>query len=559
VIKIQFEHWVPRVKRSGYKLISHPSVILVCFSNMRLYTFNNLKFGIRSATKARFVSNSASRNANNTVVATDALLSRVKDTTLLPLGKQDASPSSYYSVYNPATDEHLAQIIKCGGKETSYAIKAAADAFPSWSLKYSAKDRCKLLWNWYHLCKEARDDITTLMTLESGKPLAESRGEFDLGIESITWFAEEARRSGGDIFESPDPKKRYLTIKQPVGVVAAITPWNFPFSMITRKVAPAIAVGCTVVLKPAELTPLTAIALSVLAIKAGIPTGVFNIVSGDATEIGTELMASSLVRKFSFTGSTGVGKLLLKQSADTVKKASLELGGNAPFLVFKDANIKKAALDVATSSYRNAGQTCICTNRVLVDAAVADQFTEALLARVEKYKLGDGMETGTTMGPLISDIAVGRVEDKVREAVEDGAQCIIGGSRPSDLSSSIKDGYFYQPTILTNVHPKMNIAKEEIFGPVTPVMSFKDENEMIKAANDTQYGLAAYAYTNDLARAWRVAEALEYGQVGINEVNITNEIAPFGGVKESGLGREHSKYGLGEFQEIKSIVMGLNY
>lgn len=462
-----------------------------------------------------------------------------------------------YEVHNPATGQTLASIASCGANEANAAIAAASSAFPGWSSR-TAKERASILWNWYRECEAAKDDIATIMTMECGKPLAESKAEISGGIESISWFAEEAIRSTGDIFESPDPNKRFLTLKQPIGVVAAITPWNFPFSMITRKVAPALAAGCTVVLKPSELTPMTAFALAELANRAGLPPGVFNIVSGDAKSIGSELMRSEDIRKFGFTGSTAVGKKLLEQSAATVKKASLELGGNAPFIVFKDADIEKAARDVATSSYRNAGQTCICTNRCFVDASISKQFTEALVDRVQKYKVGNGLESGTTHGPLITQDALIRVSTKVKEAVERGAKVAIGGSRPNyEVGHPLQGGNFYNPTVLMDVDPSMSIFSQEIFGPVTPVVTFQSEREAIALANNTPYGLAAYFYTNDISRAWKMSEQLEYGMVGVNEINITSEIAPFGGVKQSGLGREQSKYGLAEFQNIKLVVMGV--
>lgn len=469
-----------------------------------------------------------------------------------------ASEDNRFDVYNPATGEVITQVADCGAIETKTAIAQASAVFQSWS-QHTAKERCTILWRWYHEVKAARDDITRLMTLECGKPLQESRAEFDSGIESISWFAEEARRVTGDVLETAFKDKRYMIIKQPVGVVGAITPWNFPFSMITRKISPALAAGCSVVLKPSELTPLTALALGELANRAGIPRGVINIVPGaNAKLIADELLRSEDVRKIAFTGSTGVGKHLYAQSASTVKRISLELGGNAPFIVFEDADIEKAARDVVASSHRNAGQTCICTNRVFVHASIYDQFNEALTAQASNLKLGSGLDPGTTQGPLITSTAVDRVEEKVKDAVERGARVAVGGNRGSfDPDNPLSNGYFFEPTVLLDATIDMKVYREEIFGPVTPVFKFTTEEEVVQLANDTPYGLAGYFYTKDLGRAWRMAEKLEYGMIGVNEVAITNEIAPFGGVKESGLGREQSKYGLSEFQNVKSVVMNV--
>lgn len=471
------------------------------------------------------------------------------------VGGEWISPSNTFDVINPATAKCIASVSDCGVEETEMAIKAAHEAFPTWAGR-PAKERASIMHAWAALVRDARDDITKLMTLECGKPLAESRSEFDSGIESIDWFAEECKRSTGDVLESPSRDKRFMVLRQPVGVAAAITPWNFPFSMITRKTSPAIAAGCPVVLKPSELTPLTALALAELARRAGVPRGVLNVLpTAHAAVLGDTVMASPLVRKISFTGSTAVGKKLAAAAAGTVKRVSLELGGNAPFIIFKDANVEKAAREVALSSYRNAGQTCICTNRVFVDDSIHDEFVTALVARVKALKVGDGLVPGTTHGPLISATAVDRVELKVEEAQTAGARVMVGGGRSID--GTVRDGYFYQPTVLTEVKEDMRIFSEEIFGPVTPVTRFTSEEEALRGANATPYGLAAYFFTNDLKRAWRAAEALQYGMVGVNTAAITSEVAPFGGIKESGMGREQSKYGLAEYQDLKTVCLAL--
>lgn len=470
------------------------------------------------------------------------------------IGGQWISAPDTFDVINPATAKTIVSVSDCGADETKSAIRAAQEAFPTWAGR-PAKERASIMRAWSGLVREARDDITKLMTLECGKPLAESRNEFDSGIESIDWFAEECKRSTGDVLEPPSRDKRFVVLRQPVGVAAAITPWNFPFSMITRKTSPAIAAGCPVVLKPSELTPLTALALAELARRAGFPKGVFNVVpTAHAATVGDTLIASPIVRKISFTGSTAVGKKLAAAAAGTVKRVSLELGGNAPFIIFKDADVEKAAREVVLSSYRNAGQTCICTNRVFVDDSIHDAFVTALVARVKALKVGDGLAPGTTHGPLISPTAVDRVETKVEEARSAGARVEIGGGRGPAGSG---DGYFFQPTVLTEVKEDMRIFSEEIFGPVTPVTRFSSEEEAVRGANATPYGLAAYFFTNDLSRAWKAAEALQYGMVGINTSAITSEVAPFGGVKESGLGREQSKYGLAEYQDLKTVCIAL--
>ncbi|PSC68568.1 succinate-semialdehyde dehydrogenase [Micractinium conductrix] len=491
------------------------------------------------------------------------VLAHLSDTGLLRtqcyVGGQwiDASDGATLEVLDPSTGRSIARVPRCGANETRAAIAGAVAQFEPWAAR-PAKERSALLRRWYDAVVGARDDITRLMTLESGKPLAESRGEFDNGVASIEWFAEEAKRTCGDVLESPDRHRRFMVLKQPVGVVGAITPWNFPFSMITRKVSPALAAGCTVVLKPSELTPLTALALAELAERAGLPGGVLSVLTGDAPAIGDAMLKSEEVRKIGFTGSTAVGKQLAAGAAGTVKRVSLELGGNAPFIVFEDADLEKAATAVVASSHRNSGQTCICTNRVLVHERVHDAFVATLTAKVSALRLGSGLEQGVTQGPLISAAAVDRLEEKVADALSKGAVVAVGGQRPKwDAGHSLAGGFFYEPTVLTGARPDMRMFREELFGPVTPVYSFSSDDEAVQLANDTQYGLACYFYTKDLSRAWRVAERLQYGMVGINEVAITSEVAPFGGVKQSGLGREQSKYGLAEFQDIKTVCLGL--
>ncbi|EFN58977.1 hypothetical protein CHLNCDRAFT_48452 [Chlorella variabilis] len=505
----------------------------------------------------------SSRAAGDACAPSPDLVGTLTDSSILKtkvyIGGEfiEAADGSTLEVVNPATGQRIATVPRCGANETRAAIAEAATAFESWGRR-PGKERAAILKRWYGEVVSARDDITRLMTLESGKPLAESRSEFDNGVASIEWFAEEATRSCGDVLESPDRHRRFMVLKQPVGVVGAITPWNFPFSMITRKVSPALAAGCTVVLKPSEDTPLTAFALAGLAERAGMPRGVLNILTGDAKAIGEALVKSESVRKIGFTGSTTVGKLLMQGAASTVKRVSLELGGNAPFIVFEDADIEKAARDVVGSSHRNSGQTCICTNRVLVHESIHDAFVEALTKRVAALRLGSGLEAGTTQGPLISAAAVDRVEGKVRDALAKGAVAACGGARPSwEAGSPLAGGYFFEPTVLIGGTVDMRMFHEEVFGPVTPVYKFATDDEAVQLANDTQYGLAAYFYTRDLSRAWQVAERLEYGMVGVNEVAITSEVAPFGGVKQSGLGREQSKYGLAEFQDIKTVCLGI--
>ncbi len=468
--------------------------------------------------------------------------------------------SSTFDVHNPATGQVIANVSDCGSSETDTAISAAATAFPAWAAR-PAKDRAAIMRRWYDLLLSNKDDITKIMTIECGKPLAESRNEFDGGAESVAWFADEARRIDGDVLQTPARDKRFLVLRQPIGVVGAVTPWNFPFSMITRKTAPAIAAGCTVVLKPSELTPLTALAVAELGKRAGLPDGVFNVVpTNTAKAVGDALMASPLVRKIGFTGSTAVGKYLYAAAAPTVKRVSLELGGNAPFIVFEDADLDKAARDVVLSSYRNAGQTCICTNRVLVAESIHDAFAEKLVKKVNTLKLGNGMDSGVTHGPLITSKAVDIIEKKISEATAAGAKIATGGNRPQfdgTSSTELKGGYFFEPTVLTNVDASMRIFKEESFAPVTPLVKFSTEEEAVALANSTPYGLAAYFYTRDLSRAWRVSEGLQFGMVGVNEVAITSENVPFGGVKESGLGRENSKYGILEYLDLKTVCLGI--
>jgi len=461
-----------------------------------------------------------------------------------------ADDGALFAVTNPATGEVIAQVADVGAAETRRAIAAADAAFGPWKAK-TGKERAAVLRKWFELIMAAQDDLARLMTLEQGKPLAEAKGEVGYGASFVEWFAEEAKRIYGDTIPSHGADKRIVVIKQPIGVVAAITPWNFPIAMITRKVAPALAVGCPVVVKPSEDTPLSALALAVLAERAGLPAGVFNVVtSTKAPEVGLELTTSDIVRKVSFTGSTEVGKILMRQSASTVKKVSLELGGNAPFIVFDDADLDAAVVGALASKYRNAGQTCVCANRLLVQDGVYDAFVAKLKAAVENFKVGNGLEAGVTQGPLINGDAIAKVESLVADAVGKGAKVVLGGAR-HDLG-----GTFYQPTILTDVTPAMTVAKEEIFGPVAPIFRFQTEADAIRMANDTDFGLAAYFYARDVARVWRVAEALEYGMVGINEGLISTEVAPFGGVKQSGLGREGSKYGTDDFLEVKYMCLG---
>ena len=461
-----------------------------------------------------------------------------------------AESGKRFAVLNPATGETLAEVADLSDVETRRAIEAANKALPAWRAK-TAKERAAILRKWFELTMAAQEDLARLMTAEQGKPLAESRGEVAYGAAFIEWFAEEGKRIYGDIIPTHKAGSRILVLKQPIGVVAAVTPWNFPNAMITRKCAPALAAGCTVVIKPAEDTPLSALALAELAERAGIPAGVFNIVpTSHPAPVGAELTQHHLVRKFSFTGSTEIGKLLMRQCASTVKKVSLELGGNAPFIVFDDADLDAAADGAMLSKYRNMGQTCVCANRILVQDAVYDAFAAKLAERVAKLKVGNGAEEGVTQGPLINQDAVEKVERLLKDAQEKGAKIVTGGHRHK------LGGTFFEPTIVTNVTRNMAFAREEIFGPVATLFRFKTEEEAINIANDTEFGLAAYFFARDVGRIFRVSEALEYGIIGANEGIISTEVAPFGGVKESGIGREGSKYGIEDFLEIKYIALG---
>jgi succinate-semialdehyde dehydrogenase / glutarate-semialdehyde dehydrogenase len=454
-----------------------------------------------------------------------------------------------YPVRNPATGEIVAQVARGGAAETDQAIDAARAAFPGWRA-LTAKERGARVKRWGELMLANRSTLAELLTREQGKPLAEALGEVAYAASFFEWFAEEAKRGYGDVIPSTKPNTQIIVTREPVGVVAAITPWNFPLAMITRKAGPALAAGCTMVLKPSEETPLSAFALAVLAEEAGIPAGVFNIVSGDAAAIGATLTASPDVRKLSFTGSTRVGKLLAKQSADTLKKLSLELGGNAPFIVFDDADIDAAVQGAIASKFRNTGQTCVCVNRFYVQDGVYDAFTQALTRAVHTLRVGDGLTGAFDQGPLINEAALTKVQTHVADAVQKGAKVLTGG-RAHALG-----GTFYEPTVLADATPSMLIAEEETFGPVAACFRFGTEEEVVALANDTPFGLSAYFYTRDLGRAWRVAQALESGMVGINEGIISTEVAPFGGVKQSGLGREGSKYGLDEYMELKYMMMG---
>jgi succinate-semialdehyde dehydrogenase/glutarate-semialdehyde dehydrogenase len=460
-----------------------------------------------------------------------------------------AADGDVIPVVNPSTGKRLGSVPRLGPAEARRAIEAAHAAFPSWRAR-TARERAAILRRWHDLITAAQDDLAHVMTAEQGKPLTEARGEIAYAASFVEWFAEEAKRVYGDVIPPHQADKRLLVLKEPVGVCAAITPWNFPAAMITRKTAPALAAGCTVVLKPASATPFSALALAELADRAGVPKGVFNVITGSAQPIGAELASHPLVRKLTFTGSTETGKLLMQQCAGTVKKLSLELGGNAPFIVFEDADLDAAADGALQSKYRNAGQTCVCANRLLVQEKVYDAFAARLTERVARLRVGDGMEPGVTTGPLINAAAVAKVEDHIADALGKGARVLIGGKRHP------RGGLFFEPTVLADVTPEMLVAREETFGPVAPLFRFKTEQEAIRMANDTEFGLAAYFYTQDISRMWRVAEALEYGIIGINSGLISTDVAPFGGMKESGLGREGGKYGIEEFLEIKYLCLG---
>mgnify|MGYP000983676170 CR=1 FL=1 len=461
----------------------------------------------------------------------------------------DADNGETLAVTNPATGELIAEVAKCGTAETRRMIEAAAAAQKLWA-QSAVKERAAVLRRWFNLVMENQEDLAQILTAEQGKPLAEARGEIAYGANYIEWFSEESKRVYGDTIAPPANDKRLVVIKQPVGVVACITPWNFPNAMLTRKIAPALAAGCAVVCKPANATPLSALALMELAVRAGMPKGLMNIVTGRTAEIGAELTGNPLVRKVTFTGSTPVGKQLMAECAQTVKRTSMELGGNAPFIVFNDADLDAAVQGALISKYRNAGQTCVCSNRLLVQAGIAEEFTAKLVAATESLKLGNGLDENVDLGPLVNAKAVNDVHELVQGSISAGAKLVLGGA-PSNLG-----GCFYQPTILTGVRPEMPVFRNEIFGPVAPIISFETEAEAIELANDTEFGLASYFYTRDIGRVWRVAEALEYGIVGINEGIISNEMAPFGGVKESGSGREGSKYGIDDYLEIKYMLMG---
>ena len=460
----------------------------------------------------------------------------------------EANSKDTISVNNPATLKEIGTVPKCGKEETKKAIDAANAAWPKWK-STSAKERSIILRKWFDLIISNKEELAQIMTIEQGKPINESRGEIVYGASFIEWFAEEAKRVYGDTIPDPLTDRRIVVLKQPVGVVASITPWNFPNAMITRKCAPALAVGCPVVIKPASQTPYSALALAALAEEAGFPKGTLNVITGKASEIGDELATNPIVRKLSFTGSTEIGKVLMAKCAGTVKKVSMKLGGHAPFIVFDDVNIDDAVIGAMQSKFRNTGQTCVCANRVYVQETVYEEFCEKFVEAVSKMKVGDGLEEDVTSGPLIDENSLNKVEEHVQDAVQMGAKVAIGGSKHS-LGMN-----FYQPTILTDVSPQAKITFEETFGPVAPVYKFKDEKEVIDLANNSPYGLASYFYSRDIGRVWRVAEALEYGMVGVNTGLTSKAEAPFGGIKESGLGREGSKYGIDDFIEIKYVNM----
>lgn len=462
----------------------------------------------------------------------------------------DGDAGERFAVNNPATGETITEVASVGAAETRRAIEAAERAMLSWKA-LSAAERSAVLERWHALVLEHQQDLAAIMTLEQGKPLFESVGEVAYGASYIKWFAEEGKRVYGDIIPTPQTNRRGVVIKQPVGVVAAITPWNFPNAMITRKAAPALAVGCAIVLKPAAETPLSALALAELAQRAGLPDGLFSVLpTRTSSKVGGEMTANPLVKKLTFTGSTPVGKLLMKQCADTVKRTSMELGGNAPVIVFDDADLDAAVAGALVSKFRNSGQTCICANRLLVQEGIYDAFVEKFNAAVQDFHLGQGFDQDTTHGPVITEQALADIDAKVQSALAEGAKLVTGGSR-ADLG-----GNFYQPTILTEVNDQMQVFREEIFGPVAPVFKFATEQQAIDMANDTEFGLAAYVYTQNVGRVWRVSEGIDYGMVGVNETAISSEVIPFGGVKESGQGREGSKYGLDDYLEVKYICMG---
>lgn len=463
---------------------------------------------------------------------------------------QAADSDATFEVFDPATGESLGTVPKMGAAETARAIEAAQAAWAGWRMK-TAKERAAILRRWFDLVIANSDDLALILTTEQGKPLAEAKGEIAYAASFIEWFAEEGKRVAGDTLPTPDANKRIVVVKEPIGVCAAITPWNFPAAMIARKVGPALAAGCPIVVKPAESTPFSALAMAFLAERAGVPKGVLSVVIGDPKAIGTEITSNPIVRKLSFTGSTAVGRLLMAQSAPTVKKLTPELGGNAPFIVFDDADLDAAVEGAIASKYRNNGQTCVCTNRFFVHERVYDAFADKLAAAVSKLKVGRGTESGATLGPLINEAAVKKVESHIADALAKGASLMTGGKR-----HALGHGFF-EPTVLTGVKPDMDVAKEETFGPLAPLFRFASEEELVRLANDTEFGLAAYLYSRDIGRVWRVAEALEYGMVGINTGLISNEVAPFGGVKQSGLGREGSHYGIDDYVVIKYLCVAV--
>lgn len=461
----------------------------------------------------------------------------------------DADNGAVVDVFNPATGQKIGSIPKMGQVETHRAIQAANEAWPAWR-ELSAKQRAQILRKWFELTMEHADDLALIMTLEQGKPLPEAKGEIAYGAAYFEWYAEEGKRAYGDIIPALSKHQRVVITKEPIGVCAAITPWNFPSAMITRKAGPALAAGCPIVVKPATQTPFSALALAVLAEEAGVPAGIFSVLTGSATDIGTEMTSNPLVRKLSFTGSTEVGRLLMEQSASSIKKVSMELGGNAPFIVFEDADLDAAVEGAIVSKYRNAGQTCVCANRIYVHEKIYEAFSQKLAKAVAGLKVGNGLEEGVLQGPLIDMNAVEKVKEHIQDAVNKGARILAGG-KPHALGHS-----FFEPTILTGVTKDMKVAKEETFGPLAPLFSFSSEADVIQMANDTEFGLAAYFYSRDIGRVWRVAEALEYGMVGINTGLLSNEAAPFGGVKQSGVGREGSYYGMDDYLVVKYMCMG---
>jgi succinate-semialdehyde dehydrogenase/glutarate-semialdehyde dehydrogenase len=462
---------------------------------------------------------------------------------------QDADNGTTFPVHNPATGKLLARVPNMGTPETRRAIEAANAAWPAWRA-LPAKTRASLLRAWYELVIDNADDLARIMTAEQGKPLPEAKGEIQYAASFLEWFGEEAKRVYGDTIPSPATDKRIVVVKEPIGVCAAITPWNFPAAMITRKVGPALAAGCPIVVKPAEATPLTALALAELARRADMPSGVLNIITGDPRAVGAEMTGNPLVRKVSFTGSTAVGKLLMAQCASTVKKVSLELGGNAPFIVFEDADLDAAVDAAVASKFRNTGQTCVCANRFYIHDRVYDVFATKLANAIQDLKVGYGLDPGVTQGPLINEAAVAKVEEHIQDALVHGAQILTGGRRHA-LGHT-----FFEPTILIGATPEMRVAKEETFGPLAPLFRFSSDDEVVRFANDTEFGLAAYFFSRDVGRIWRVAEALEYGMIGINTGLISHEVAPFGGVKQSGIGREGSRYGIEEYLVVKYLCMG---